>query len=293
VARHSRPVAPLLVALLSDDPNAERDGRRWKVQQQAALALCRIYSESTHCGRTYCDGDPPERIGHVKAGWLGVIRSDAELRALPTREALDRFKQEKLFFQKFEIGKALAERGDRSAIAELEGWLSHDDRHVRGVVAYVLARLGDPRGFDTIAAILADRSPRWTGQGTPTAKWTVHAQIRADRYYAAHLLGDLKDRRGVDLLIPLLRDEEVANIVPWSLAEMADPRVIPPLIAELERDDPSARVLAIGALETLNAREALPRLRGLLQDDRHPTFGNRITVADAAKHAIAVISQAR
>jgi hypothetical protein len=54
VARHRQAVVPLLVALLSDDPNAERDPRRWKVQQQVALALCRIYTESEHCGRTYC-----------------------------------------------------------------------------------------------------------------------------------------------------------------------------------------------------------------------------------------------
>jgi hypothetical protein len=34
-----------------------------KVQQQVTLTLSQIYSESQHCGRTYCDGDPPERIG--------------------------------------------------------------------------------------------------------------------------------------------------------------------------------------------------------------------------------------
>ena len=33
--------------------------------------------------------------------------------------------------------------------------------------------------------------------------------LMADRYYAGHLLGDLKDRRGVELLVPLLDDEEV------------------------------------------------------------------------------------
>jgi hypothetical protein len=59
VACHGKPVVPLLVALLSDDPNIERDRKRWKVHQQVALALCRIYSESEHCGRTYCDGDRP------------------------------------------------------------------------------------------------------------------------------------------------------------------------------------------------------------------------------------------
>lgn len=290
VARHGKPVAPLLVAQLSDDPNVERDRKRWKVQQQLALALCRIYSESQHCGRAYCDGDPPERIGRIKEGWLRVIAADAEMQALSGTELLDRFKQEKMFWRQFEIGEALAAAGDRNAVAELEPWLTHDDRHLRSNAAFVLGRLGDPRGFDTIAEILADRSPRSAGQGIPGGKWSVQAQIRADRYYAAHLLGDLKDRRGVELLIPLLDDEDVDDIVPWSLAEIGDRRAIGPLMKELEPDDPSARVVAISALEKLNAREALPRLRELLQDNRRANFGGQTTVAEAAKHAIAVIS---
>ena len=170
-------------------------------------------------------------------------------------------------------------------------WLTHDDRHVRGNVAFVLARLGDPRGFDTIAAILADRGPRSGGQGIPGGRWTMPAQIRADRYYAAHLLGDLKDPRGVALLIPLLNDGDVDDIVPWSLAEIGDGRAIAPLIAQLDRDDPSTRVLTISALATLKSRAALPRLRALLQDARRSNFGDRESVADAARRAIAAISQ--
>jgi hypothetical protein len=135
VARHGRSVVPLLVTLLSDDPTVERDRPRWKVQQQAALALCRIYSESQHCGRTYCDGDPPARIAGVKGGWLRVIASDAEMRALSGRELLDRFRQEKVFWRQAEIGAALAGAGNREAITGLEAWLTHDDRHLRGNVA--------------------------------------------------------------------------------------------------------------------------------------------------------------
>jgi hypothetical protein len=77
VARHGTRVAPLLTTLLSNDPSVERDRKRWKVQQQAALALCLVYSESKHCGRTYCDGDSPERIGRVKEGGLTRIESAA------------------------------------------------------------------------------------------------------------------------------------------------------------------------------------------------------------------------
>ena len=291
VARHGKAVVPLLMALLSDDPHAERDRNRWKVQQQVALTLREIYSASAPCGLAYCDGDPPERIGGVKRGWLNIIAWEKELQALSYLELLDRFKREKVFSSQFEIGRALAAANNRGAIAELEAWLKHDDRHVRGNAAFVIGRLGDPRGYETIAAILADRSTRSAGQGVATGNWTVQGQIRADRYYAAHLLGDLKDPRGIDSLMSLLNDEDVGYIVPGALAEIGDRRVIGPLVAQMDRDDPSQRVLAILALEGLKAREALPRLRQLLRDDRRSNFGDRTTVADAARRAIVVISQ--
>ena len=202
------------------------------------------------------------------------------MQALSPSELLNRFKQEKVFFRQFEFGRALAAATNRGVIAELEPWLTHDDRHVRGNVAFVLGRLGDPRGFDTIAQILADRSPRSSGQGIPGGNWTEQAQIRADRYYAAHLMGDLKDPRGVELLIPSLDDRDVRSIAPWSLAEIGNQRAIAPLVKQTERDDLSTRVLAISALEKLNAREALPRLRELRQDSRRATFGDQTTVAE-------------
>lgn len=222
---------------------------------------------------------------------LRVLASEAEVQSESGTQLLERFTQEPVFWVQFKIGQALAASNHRAAIAELEPWLTHDDRHLRGNVAFVLGRLNDPRGFDTIAGILADRSPRRPGQGIPGGRWSLPAQIRADRYYAAHLLGDLKDRRGTDLLVPLLDDEEVARIVPWSLAEIGDPGSIAPLIKETGKDDPSSRVLAISALEKLNARDALPRLRELLHDTRRSDFGDRRSVAEAARRAIAVITQ--
>jgi len=92
-------------------------------------------------------------------------------------------------------------------------------------------------------------------------------------------------------LIPLLNDAGVNSIVPWSLGEIGDPRAIGPLVQMLEQNDPSMRVLAIYALEKLNAREALPKLRELLEDNRKSNFGDLTTVAEAARHAIAAISQ--
>jgi HEAT repeat protein len=97
----------------------------------------------------------------------------------------------------------------------------------------------------------------------------------------------MRDPRGVDLLVPLLNDRETQDIVPWSLGQIGDRRAIPPLIAALDNDDPSMRVLTIYALEALHAKEAVPRLLELMSDERKSRFGAGVPVSEAAKAAIA------
>ena len=204
---------------------------------------------------------------------------------------VEQFKKAKVFWQQIEIAKAIAGTHDASVLPLLADWLGHPDRHIRGNVAFVFASCGDPRGLQTIADILADRSERPEGQGIATVagdgRYRFERQVAADRYYAAHLLGDLRDPRGIALLVPLLDDPETQSIVPWSLGQIGDKRAIPPLIAALDKDDPSQRVLVIHALEALHAKEAVPRLLTLVNDDRKSRFGALVTVAEAAKAAIA------
>ena len=211
---------------------------------------------------------------------------------LSTAALLSRFLKEERWGIQFDIGSELVNRHDASVLAPLERWLTHDVRHVRGNVAFVFAGLGDPRGFQVIVDILNDRSdrpqpPGSTGRGNG---WTQAYQITSDRYYAAHLLGDLRDPRAVPILIPLLGDSDVDYIVPWSLGQIGDPRAIPALIGSLDAGTPSTKVLAIYALETLRARDALPRLRSLLTDNARSNFGSSVSVADAARAAIAAIT---
>jgi HEAT repeat protein len=168
----------------------------------------------------------------------------------------------------------------------LAGSLTNEDRHVRGNGALIFAGMKDDRGFEVIRTILNDRSERPKGQGWPGGNWTLQAQIAADRYYAVHLFGDLKDPRAVPILVPLLHDQEVNDIVPWSLGEIGDKRAVEPLIGTLSDKDPSMRVLAILSLEKLKAREAVPRLRELLNDSDRSNFGNSMSVAEAAQTAI-------
>jgi hypothetical protein len=208
-------------------------------------------------------------------------------RALPTSELVEQFKNERVFWRQAAVAQEIVARRDASVIPSLTGLLRLEDRHLRGNAALIVAGLGDTRGFQVITDILTDQSERPEGQGIPGGRWSLPAQIRADRYYAAHLLGDLRDSRAVQILIPLLKDTDVQSIVPWSLGQIGDRRAIGPLIDVLDDGDPSMRVLAIYALETLNAKEALPRLFELAADEQKSNFGALVSVADAAKAAIA------
>jgi hypothetical protein len=204
---------------------------------------------------------------------------------------LEQFKREKVFWQQFAIAEQIVDRHDASVLPSIASWLDHEDRHLRGNAAFIFARLGDPRGFQVITDILADRSDRPEGQGIATAssdgRYRVARQIASDRYYAAHLLGDVREARAVPILVPLLKDPEVRSIVPWALGQIGDKSAIRPLIDALDDESASMRVLAIYALETLQAREAVPRLTSLLNDHQRANFGAQVSVADAAKAAIA------
>jgi HEAT repeat protein len=188
------------------------------------------------------------------------------------------FKNERVVWRQFGVGKKIVSLRDTSVLRELEPFLNDEDRQVRGNAGFVFASLGDDRGFETIKDILNDTSYTSTGRSG--------AKISSDRYYAAHLLGDLRDKRAVPILIPLLDDGRVNAIVPWALGEIGDKAAIPPLIQALSDKHSDMRVLAIYALVTLKATEALPKLHLLLDDNEKIHFDGQGTVADAARGAI-------
>jgi HEAT repeat protein len=143
---------------------------------------------------------------------------------------VEQFEDTTVFWQQFEVGKKIVALHDKSVLPRLEPWLRCDDMRRRSNAAFVFARLGDDRGFQVIKAILEDHSSKWAvfeidDSGHPS----LTLQIRSDRYYAAHLFGDRKDVRAVPILVPLLRDEEVKEVVPWSLGEIGDKSAILPL----------------------------------------------------------------
>src|SRR5262244_3693036 len=75
-------------------------------------------------------------------------------------ELLQQFESTRVFWQQFEVAKAIAAVKDNSVLPKLQSWLTHEDRHLRGNAAFIYAGLGDPRGFDVIVSILRDYSER-------------------------------------------------------------------------------------------------------------------------------------
>jgi HEAT repeat protein len=72
---------------------------------------------------------------------------------------------------------------------------------------------------------------------------------------------------------------------------MADKSAVPPLLDALTSKNPDVRVIAIQSLQQLRAREALPQLRALLNDNERSHFDRLITVAEAARNAVAALEK--
>ncbi len=227
---------------------------------------------------------------------LGQDTPRAGQQAVPASDPVQEFKDTKIFWQQFKVAQKIVSLHDRSVLRELEPYLTDENLLERGNAAFIFASLGDDRGFKAILAVLDGSAQRVKPmKGCTTRKQCAAVQLqrqteRQERYYAAHLLGDLKDARAVPVLIPLLNDRDVSYIVPWSLGEIGDKSAVPPLIDELHDKNPDMRVLSIYALERLKAREALPQIQSLVDDNERIHFDGLGTVAEAAKRAVMELS---
>jgi HEAT repeats len=200
----------------------------------------------------------PRAFGVTCGALLASICLLSTLFAETASGLLEQFENTTVFWEQFLVAKKIVALHDKSVLPHLEPWLRCEDMRRRGNAAFVFARLGDDRGFQIIKAILEDRSTKRAvfeidSAGHPSPR----QQIRADRYYAAHLFGDLRDVRAVPILIPLLKDEEVKLIVPWSLEEIGDTSAISALVEALGDNSLEMRAAALRSLEKLQAKEAL------------------------------------
>jgi hypothetical protein len=72
VAADGHAAGPFLVALLADDPDFD-EGVDWHVQQQVALALCKIYGVKEGPGHVYMNRAFPKTNMRIKAFWVGKV----------------------------------------------------------------------------------------------------------------------------------------------------------------------------------------------------------------------------
>lgn len=225
--------------------------------------------------------------------FLSCMRAASQQRE-NSSDLVREFTVSQYFWQQLQVAQKLVALNDSKDLPQFEPYLKNADRHLRGNAAFLFAGLGEERGFKIIYEILQDRSsPRPEGQGIPGGPWSLAAQIEADRYYAVHLLGLLKNPRAVPILVPLLKDSDVNYKVAWALGEIGDRAAIPPLLDALNDQSSDMRVASIEALVTLGATEALLRLRLLLQDNERIHTGNLGTVSESARSAIAKLSAIR
>ncbi len=230
----------------------------------------------------------------------------AQRQAATAPELISAFQSEPVFWRQEELGEQIAAVAKLQDLSPLEPWLAHKDRHVRGNVAWLFARLGDPRGFDTLVGILDDHSaeravyPPAISLSQPDrleeylrSPEALGRQIYDDRYYAVHLLGTLKDPRALDVLIPLLDHDEVNYNAAWAIGEIGGARAVAPLIAALSHRDPQVRVGAVFALEHMRAKEALPHLAALFDDPAVPSGGEQVPIGTTARRAAETIRALR
>ena len=202
----------------------------------------------------------PRAFGVTCGALLASICLLSTLFAETASGLLEQFENTTVFWEQFLVAKKIVALHDKSVLPHLEPWLRCEDMRRRGNAAFIFARLGDDRGFQVIKAILEDRSTiRAVFEIDSAGHPSPRQQIRADRYYAAHLFGDLRDMRAVPILIPLLKDEEVKLIVPWSLEEIGDTSAISALVEALGDNSLEMRAAALRSLEKLQAKEALLR----------------------------------
>jgi HEAT repeat protein len=218
-----------------------------------------------------------------------------------TRTLIDRFTDAQYDWQRPDVADDIASQLRVVDLKPLESWLSDPSRHRRGSAAYLFAKVGDPRGFATILGILSDRSDIRSIEpiiavgpaDSSRSPQMIAQQITQDRYYAVHLLGRLKDKRSVAILLAVLDDPDIGYNVAWALGQIGDARAIPPLIGALSNKDPLVRVSALQALQALHAKQALPAIEALYSDEAIPNAGDRMPVGAVARTAADAIRNRR
>jgi HEAT repeat protein len=177
------------------------------------------------------------------------------------------------FWQQTDIARELIATGDRSVIVAIQPYLETHDRRRRCNAAFVLAGLGDERGTVILISELEDTEPgsRILEDGPRTGPGSLASrgigQVRADRYFAALLLGELREKDAVPALIAATRDESINYRAAISLGEIGDTGAVPAL-HEMTVAFPAERVFAGYGLAALGAPDGFNTLEDVALSDQ-------------------------
>ena len=167
-----------------------------------------------------------------------------------TATLLQEFKTAEYFWLQAEVGEKLVALNDQSVAPAMLELLKSENRAERCNAGRVLAGLGDDRGLFAVIAELNDKKPRLTRSESCSSCKSLSSpgQIRQDRYYAAHVLGKIGDKRAAPVLIETLQDESLYYQAAIVLADLGEERAVPALLSLLEqaRTRPSSPKTDVG-----------------------------------------------
>jgi len=151
-------------------------------------------------------------------------------------------------------------------------YLETNDRRRRCNAAFVLAGLGDKRGTAILISELEDtevgsrivEDVPSTGPGSLASGGI--SQVRSDRYFAALLLGELREKDAVPALITATRDQSIHYRAAISLGEIGDTRAVPAL-REMVAAFPAERVFAGYGLAALGVLDGFDTLEEVALSD--------------------------
>lgn len=181
-------------------------------------------------------------------------------------ELVNDFSSAEYFWQQGDVARELVALGDAKIIPRIEKHLDTQDRRRRCNAGLVLAGLGDKRGLVIIINELKDKKPRPTDMIRSDGKPYPEGQIRADRSYAALLLGQLGKKEAVPALIEATKDETINYRAAISLGEIGDKSAILAL-RQMVKDFPDERLWAGYGLAALGEREGFELLKAVVLSD--------------------------
>ena len=207
---------------------------------------------------------------------LPVLAQTAPVTGSPSTNIarlIGEFATAEYFWQQTDIGRKLVATGDRSVIVAMQPYLETNDRRRRCNAAFVLAGVGDERGAAILISELEDTEPgsRILEDGPSGRPGSLVSrgilQVRSDRYFAALLLGELRERDAVPALIAATRDKSINYRAATSLGEIGDTSAIPAL-REMAVAFPGERVFAGYGLAALGVPDGFDILGDVALSDQ-------------------------